>query len=79
MVHTATIVEKGIKEAATDYVNRKWSISSRAPPPPPLSKQQSFSSGSGSFGRRNTSTSHVSVSVSQSSKCGKVHSEECMN
>jgi hypothetical protein len=35
MMHTATFTEKGIKEAAVDYVNRKRSMSMGAPPSPP--------------------------------------------
>ncbi|XP_062147761.1 uncharacterized protein LOC133856727 [Alnus glutinosa] len=39
MVHTATIVEQGIKEATADYVNRKQSMSIGASPPPAPSKR----------------------------------------
>jgi hypothetical protein len=38
IVHTATITEREIKEVAANYVNRKQSMSSRAPPPPPPPK-----------------------------------------
>jgi hypothetical protein len=78
MVRTATIVEQVIREAAADYVNRKRSMSTGAPPPPLPSKRQSSSSGSGSFRKRNVSMSRVSVSISQCNKCGKAHSGEFM-
>jgi hypothetical protein len=35
MVHVATIAEKGIQTAATDYVNRKQSMSAGTLPSPP--------------------------------------------
>jgi hypothetical protein len=40
MVHTATLVDKGIREATADYVNRKRSLSLEAhSPPSPSSKR----------------------------------------
>jgi hypothetical protein len=69
MVHSATIVEKGIREAIANYVNRKWALFAGALPPPP-SKRQSSRSSFRSFGRRNTSGSRTRYSVSQRTSVG---------
>jgi hypothetical protein len=42
MVHIATMAEKGIRNAAADYVNRKWSMSIGALPPLPPSKRHAM-------------------------------------
>jgi hypothetical protein len=78
MVHTATIVEKGICEAAADYVNRKRLMSMGAPPPPPLSKRHSMGGSSfGSFGKMNTSGSQAGNSNPRCNKCRRPHVGEC--
>jgi hypothetical protein len=78
MVHTATIAEKGIREVVVDYVNRKRSMSSGAPPPPFLSsKRQSFGSSSRSFGRKNVAESRASYNVTKCSKCRRQHLGPC--
>lgn len=75
MVHVATMAEKGIREAAPDYMNRKWMKSAGSLPPLPPSKRHS-ASGSGSE-KMDTPASHVSVGVPRCTKCGKAHPGEC--
>jgi hypothetical protein len=65
MVHTATIVEKEIRKATADYINRKRPMSMGVPPPPPPLKRYSEGSSLESFGKRNTSASQASNSVPQ--------------
>jgi hypothetical protein len=79
MVHTATLVERGIREAAAEYASKKRTMSSGTfSPPPPPKRHSTSNSDSGSAGRRNAPTSRGSVSVSQCSKCGRAHTGECL-
>jgi hypothetical protein len=77
MVGTVTMIEKGIREVAADYVNRKRSLSLGTPSPPPPSKKQSFSSDSGTLGRQGAHVSQNKFSVTKCSKCGKKHPGLC--
>jgi hypothetical protein len=77
MVHTATMAEKGIREVAADYVNRKQSITVGTYPSPPPSKRHASSSGTGPQGRNSTTASLGSDNCPQCSKCGKSHRGEC--
>jgi hypothetical protein len=80
MVHTATMAEKGIREAAAKYASKKRTMSSgRFSSPPSPNRQSTGSSGSGSVVRRSAPASRVSVSVSQCGRCRKVHSGECLS
>jgi len=76
MVHMATMVEKGIKNAIADFVNRKQSMSLGAPPSPP-SKRHATSSSAGPIGSRDTSGSQGSGNYPQCSKCGRLHRGKC--
>jgi hypothetical protein len=75
MVHVATMAEKGIREEAADYMNRKRMKFAESLPHLPPSKRHS-SSGSGSE-KKDTPASHVSVNVPQCTKCGKAHPGKC--
>jgi hypothetical protein len=77
MVCTATISEKGIRDAATEYVNRKRSMSTGAPPPPPPSNRHSAGSSSESFRRRNVPASQASYNSSLCNKYERPHPGEC--
>jgi hypothetical protein len=76
MVHIATMAEKGIKNEVADFVNKKRSMSSGAPPPP-LSKRHATSSSAGPIGSKGTSGSQGSGNYPQCSKCGRLHRGEC--
>jgi len=76
MVHIATMAEKGIKTAATDYINRKLSMSAGGLPPP-RSKRHAAGSNAWSYGRKNTSPSLGSGSPQRCSKCRKPYLGEC--
>jgi len=80
MVHTTTLAEKGIHEAAAEYASKKRTASLGTFSSSPLPKRHFASdSGSGSVGRRSAPASRVSVSMSQGSRYGKVHSGECLS
>ncbi|XP_062173566.1 uncharacterized protein LOC133879031 [Alnus glutinosa] len=76
MVHMATMVDKGIKNAIADFVNRKQSMSLGAPPSPP-SKRHVTSSSAGPIVSRDTSGSQGSGNYPQCSKCGRLHRGKC--
>jgi hypothetical protein len=79
MVHTATLAERGIREAAAEYASKKRTMSSGTfSPPPPPKRHSTSNSDSGSTGRRYAPTSRGSISVSQCSKCGRAHTGECL-
>jgi len=71
------MAEKGIRNPATDYLNKKRSTSTGTLPPPPLSKKHATSSSTGPYARRGTSASQGSISHPRCNKCGKPHTREC--
>jgi hypothetical protein len=71
MVHTANIAEKGIKEAAADYVQKKRSMSQRAYP----SKRQAVETSSGAIMKKGASMNQGSQQP-LCTKCRKHHFRE---
>jgi hypothetical protein len=76
MVHIVTMADKGIKNVVVDFVNRKQSMSSRAPPLPP-SKRHATSSSAGPIRSRGTFGSQSSGNYQQCNKCKRPHRGEC--
>jgi hypothetical protein len=78
-VHTATMAEKGIRDTAAYYINRKRSLSQGAPSSPssPPPKRQSFGSSFESLGGHNAPTTQKTSGVAQYNTCGKSHSRVC--